>query len=100
MTPNKHLNLPDHPCTAVDADPNDHLGKDGVVDYLQAFADKNKLPVRTGFAVRSVSRGWSGWVIEAVAEVSGEALWITCEDVIMAVCSTLGGVRGWLAAKF
>jgi putative flavoprotein involved in K+ transport len=80
-----YCNLPDHFCTVVGADPHGHLGKDGVVQYLQCFADKHELPVRTGFAVRSVCRSWDGWVVEAVAAVSGEAVWIKCDDVIMAV---------------
>ena len=51
-----------------------------VVRYLKSFAAAKGVPVERG-TVRTVTRGWSGWVVEAEGP-DGATTWFAADNVV------------------
>jgi putative flavoprotein involved in K+ transport len=62
VTPARYSSLPGLPFPAP---PASHPTKDGVADYLEAYAAEFELPVRTGVRVDRVARNGRGFVLAA-----------------------------------
>ena len=65
FTPGRYSSLPGMPCPVQ---PRSLPGKDDMSDYLQAYVDRFKLPVRTGFKVKRVSSDGDRYTIETDGE--------------------------------
>lgn len=77
-TPGRYTSLPG---LAFPGDPDACPGKDGVADYLSAYAEQLRLPVRTGIAVERVGRAADGGDGFDVSTSSGT---IRCRNVVVA----------------
>lgn len=78
FTPARFSALPGMP---FPGNPSAFPTKDQMADYLERYAARFHLPVRTGVRVRRVSRNGSGYVVEA-GDRAGEA-----ENVVVAMSS-------------
>ena len=52
------------PGMAFPGDPDHYPGRDEVADYLEAYAERFRLPVRAGERVRALRPGPAGWIAE------------------------------------
>jgi putative flavoprotein involved in K+ transport len=59
FTPARYSSLPGMP---FPGDPDRYPGKDEVAEYLEAYATRFALPVRTGERVLALQRGPEGWI--------------------------------------
>src|SRR4051812_41665817 len=68
VTPNWTLALPDAPY--VGDDPEGHVGRDLIVDYLESYADALAGEVRVGVRVEAIGPGPGGRFVLATTEGS------------------------------
>lgn len=59
VTPNWTLSLPGHPYSGTD--PEGHVGRDEIVDYLERYAAKSPATVREGVTVSSLAASGDGY---------------------------------------
>jgi len=77
VTPNWQCQLPDFPYAG--SEPHGFMGRDEIVAYIEAFAEKIDAPVHEGVAVTRVSRMENAFAVETSAGS------ITADAVVLAV---------------
>lgn len=66
VTPNWTLNLPGQPYAGTD--PEGHIGRDEIVDYLERYAASSPATVREGLAVTSLAAAGNGYRLTVEGE--------------------------------